>query len=197
MNTGGWCGGPIDASDPQSGGGARLAAPAGHRLRSRGPLGRFPAFRRILGPMRLELTKRGDYAVRAMLALTRGAGNGLLSARRISDAMDIPVRFLPQVLADLQHAGLVEAAPGRAGGYRLAREPGRVSLLDVIEAVEGESRHPSCVLRGGPCGEDGYCDVHRVFSEGREALRGRFARTSLAELARREPAIRAGVAADS
>jgi Rrf2 family transcriptional regulator, iron-sulfur cluster assembly transcription factor len=120
--------------------------------------------------MRLELTKRGDYAVRAMLALTRGAGNGLLSARRISDAMTIPVRFLPQVLADLQRAGLVEAAPGRAGGYRLARDATEISLLDVIEAVEGDSRRRSCVLRGGPCGLDGNCDVHDVFLRGQEAM---------------------------
>lgn len=135
--------------------------------------------------MRLELTKRGDYAVRAMLALTRGAGNGLLSARRIADAMDIPVRFLPQVLAGLQRAGLVEAAPGRAGGYRLSCDPASVSLLEVIEAVEGDSRRQSCVMRGGPCGAGGHCDVHDVFFEGQELLRGRFARASLAELARR------------
>ncbi|HYO41821.1 MAG TPA: Rrf2 family transcriptional regulator, partial [Candidatus Limnocylindrales bacterium] len=82
--------------------------------------------------MRIELTKRGDYAVRAMLALARGNGNGLLSARRISDAMAIPVRFLPQVLADLGRAGLVEAAPGRSGGYRLTRDPSMISLLEVI-----------------------------------------------------------------
>ncbi len=133
--------------------------------------------------MRLELTKRGDYAVRAMLALARGAGNGLLSARRISDAMDIPVRFLPQVLADLQRGGLVEATPGRAGGYRLARDASAISLLDVIEAVEGDSRRQSCVLRGGPCGLDGTCDVHDVFFEGQEALRSHFALATLAELA--------------
>ncbi|HEY5436968.1 MAG TPA: Rrf2 family transcriptional regulator [Candidatus Limnocylindrales bacterium] len=133
--------------------------------------------------MRLELTKRGDYAVRAMLALTRGSGNGLLSARRIAEAEDIPVRFLPQVLADLQHAGLVEAAAGRTGGYRLAKDAATVSLLDVIEAVEGDSRRQSCVLRGSPCGVDGTCDVHDVFVAGREALRGTFARSTLAELA--------------
>jgi len=133
--------------------------------------------------MRLELTKRGDYAVRAMLALTRGNGNGLLSARRIADAMGIPVRFLPQVLTDLQRAGMIEAAAGRSGGYRLARDPGSISLLDVIEAVEGDSRRRSCVLRGGPCGQDGFCDVHEVFFEGQEALRGTFARSTLAELA--------------
>jgi Rrf2 family iron-sulfur cluster assembly transcriptional regulator len=133
--------------------------------------------------MRLELTKRGDYAVRAMLALTRESGNGLLSARRIADAMSIPVRFLPQVLADLQRAGLVEAAAGRAGGYRLARPAVAISLLDVIEAVEGDTRRRDCVLRGGPCGVDGTCDVHDVFFAGQEALRGTFAASTLAELA--------------
>ena len=133
--------------------------------------------------MRLELTKRGDYAVRAMLALAHSNGAGLLSARRIADAMDIPVRFLPQVLADLGRAGLVEAAPGRAGGYRLAREPAGISLLEVIEAVEGDSRRQACVLRGGPCGRDGHCDVHEVFFAGQEALLATFASSSIAALA--------------
>jgi Rrf2 family protein len=148
------------------------------------------AIHRILRSMRLELTKRGDYAVRAMLALARGSGggapvsgNGLLSSRRIATAMAIPVRFLPQVLADLQRAGLVEAAPGRSGGYRLAKEPASISLLDVIEAVEGESRRKTCVLRGGPCGVDGSCDVHEVFFAGQEALLSTLGRATLADLA--------------
>ena len=133
--------------------------------------------------MRLELTKRGDYAVRAMLALARADGTGLLSARRIAEAMDIPVRFLPQVLGDLGRAGLVEAAPGRAGGYRLARDAAAISLLEVIEAVEGDSRRRSCVLRGGPCGRDGFCDVHEVFFTGQDALLGHLARSRLSDLA--------------
>jgi Rrf2 family transcriptional regulator, iron-sulfur cluster assembly transcription factor len=141
--------------------------------------------------MRLELTKRGDYAVRAMLALARETSGGLLSARRISDAMDIPVRFLPQVLTDLQRAGLVEAAPGRAGGYRLSRAASRISLLDVIEAVEGDSRRQTCVLRGGPCGRDGHCDVHDVLFRGQEAMLEALAAESLADIVGRatdEPA---------
>jgi Rrf2 family iron-sulfur cluster assembly transcriptional regulator len=134
--------------------------------------------------MRLELTKRGDYAVRAMIALARGNGERL-SARRIADAMEIPVRFLPQVLGDLQRAGLVAAAPGRSGGYRLARGAEGISLLEVIEAVEGDSRRRSCVLRGGPCGRDGTCDVHEVFFAGQEALLATFAGATLADLAAR------------
>jgi Rrf2 family iron-sulfur cluster assembly transcriptional regulator len=139
--------------------------------------------------MRLELTKRGDYAVRAMLALARSSDRELVSARRIADAMAIPVRFLPQVLGDLQRSALVESAPGRAGGYRLTRPAATISLLEVIEAVEGESRRKTCVLRGGPCGLDGHCDVHDAFFRGQEAMLVVLADTSLASLA----APRAGV----
>ncbi len=138
--------------------------------------------------MRLELTRRGDYAVRAMLALAEpgpgGVGrNGWLSVRRIAERMSIPRRFLPQVMRDLAAAGLVEAQTGRSGGYRLARPPASISLLDVIEAVEGNSRRQACVLRGGPCGRDGYCAVHAVFFAAQEALLEHFERTSLAEVA--------------
>ena len=139
----------------------------------------------ILVVMRLELTKRGDYAVRAMLALARDPGDRPVSARRIADAMDIPVRFLPQVLGDLQRAGLVEATAGRAGGYRLAAPSDGISLLAVIEAVEGDSRRRTCVLRGGPCGLDGYCDVHAVFFAGQEALLATLADASVADLVAR------------
>lgn len=132
--------------------------------------------------MRLELTKRGDYAVRAMLALARAEGAGPVSVRRIAEEMAIPVRFLPQVMADLHRAGLVAASPGRTGGYRLARASSAVTLLDVIEAVEGESRRRTCVLRGGPCGVDGQCAVHAVFFAGQEAFLDVFASATLATL---------------
>ena len=135
--------------------------------------------------MRLELTKRGDYAVRAMLALARSRDGGLLPARRIADSMGIPVRFLPQVLGDLQRGGFVEAELGRAGGYRLVRDPATVDLLSIIEAVEGDSRRQSCVLRRGPCGNDDTCDVHDVFSAGQEALLATLASVTLQDLVRR------------
>ena len=135
--------------------------------------------------MRLELTRRGDYAVRAMLALAGVEEGRRLSARAIATQMTIPVRFLPQVMADLVRADLVDAVIGRSGGYRLSRDPARISLLDVIEAVEGDSRRQTCVLRGGPCGRDGFCDVHAVFFEAQDALLRPLAATTLADLGRR------------
>jgi Rrf2 family protein len=119
--------------------------------------------------VKLELTKRGDYAIRTMIALARGDGS-LQSVRTIADEMAIPPRFLPQVMADLVRAGLVEAVQGRSGGYRLSAPAARTSLLAVVDAVEGASRRETCVLRGGPCGRDGNCSVHAAFATAEEAM---------------------------
>jgi Rrf2 family protein len=135
--------------------------------------------------MRLELTRRGDYAVRAMLSLARRPDGERLSVRRIADEMEIPGRFLPQVMADLGRAGLVEATTGRHGGYRLARPAAEITILDVVEAVEGDSRRRTCVLRGGPCGLDGNCDVHDVFFAAQDAMLRTLSGAALADLPHR------------
>lgn len=134
--------------------------------------------------MRLELTRRGDYAVRAMLALSAPDVDPWLSAVRISSAMSIPERFLPRVLRDLSRAGLVEARMGRTGGYRLARPASTITLFDVIAAIEPEDVDRRCILRGIPCHPDGRCAVHDTFDQARAALQARLAATTLAELAR-------------
>ncbi len=118
--------------------------------------------------MRLELTKRADYAIRAVLALGEAGPDDVLSVRRIASDRAIPVRFLSLVMADLVGAGLVEGTEGRSGGYRLARPATSVSLLEVIEAVEGDSRRRVCILRGDRCQQAGACDVHAVFAAAEE-----------------------------
>lgn len=133
--------------------------------------------------MRLELTRRGDYAVRAMLALSAPDAEPWLSATRISGAMSIPERFLPRVLRELARSGLVEARTGRTGGYRLARPAARITVLDVIAAVEPDDDPRRCILRGIPCGLDGRCAVHETFTEARSAMLDRLAATTLADLA--------------
>jgi Rrf2 family iron-sulfur cluster assembly transcriptional regulator len=133
--------------------------------------------------MRLELTHRGDYAIRAMIAL--GHANGLagrLSVRRIAAQMTIPVAFLPRVMRDLVAAGLVEATAGRTGGYRLARPAEAISLLAIIESIEGESGRRSCVLDGAPCPAHDRCEVHDVFFSAQAALLDRLRRTTLSDL---------------
>jgi Rrf2 family protein len=120
--------------------------------------------------VRLDLTKRADYAIRATLALARSGDGERLSARRIAENERIPGQILPRIMTDLTRAGLVTAVPGRTGGYELARPSSAISILDVIAAVEGDPHRRTCVLRGGPCRIAGVCDVHAVFFAAQEAL---------------------------
>jgi Rrf2 family protein len=133
--------------------------------------------------VKLELTRRGDYAVRAMLALAAVPDDRPSSVREIADAMVIPPAILPGIMRDLVHAGLALAQVGRNGGYRLARSPATIDVLAVIEAVEGDSRRTTCVLRDAPCGRDGQCAVHPAFAAAQEALRTELRNATLARLA--------------
>lgn len=134
------------------------------------------------GRVRLELTRAGDYAVRAMLALAAHDAAGPLSSRRIAREWEIPQRFLTQVLRRLAEGGLATPVVGRHGGYRLARSPGQISLLDIIDAVEDPPTKGVCVLRGGPCRRDGTCLVHDTFTAAREDFLARLGEQSLAKL---------------
>jgi Rrf2 family protein len=140
--------------------------------------------------MRLELTHRGSYAIRAVLTLARAEKDEVVPARHIAKEMDIPVRFLPQVLGDLNRAGIVEARLGRAGGYRLSKPATDISLLDIIEAAEGDARRQTCVLSGKPCDGHDPCDVHDMFFEAQEAILQRLDGVSVADVvadSRRSP----------
>lgn len=144
--------------------------------------------------MRLDLTKRADYAIRAVVALAAAAPDERRSVRRVATEQRIPVRFLPQVMADLVAADLVEAVSGRTGGYRLARPADSISVLEVIEAVEGDSRRRACVLRGGPCQLNGVCDIHAVFAAAQEDTIRRLGGASIASLRRGSDTALAGLA---
>ena len=132
--------------------------------------------------MRLELTRRADYGVRAMVALA-SAGDERLSSPQIAARTASPRAFVGQVMRDLVASGLVEGRTGRTGGYRLARPATRISILDIVEAVEGDARRRTCVLRGGACARNGACAVHEIFSGAQDALLDRLARSTLASAA--------------
>jgi len=130
--------------------------------------------------MRLELTKRGDYAIRTVVALAASTDGERRSVRRVAAEQHVPARFLSQVMRDLVRAGLVEGAVGRNGGYRLAKPSDAISLLDIIEAVEGDSRRRVCVLRGGSCAVAGVCDVHAAFAGAQDDMLDRLQGTTVA-----------------
>ncbi|MEU5550304.1 MULTISPECIES: Rrf2 family transcriptional regulator [unclassified Micromonospora] len=84
----------------------------------------------------MQISARGDYAVRAALSLA-AAYPSLLSTQTISAEQDMPRKFLEAVLADLRRSGLVRAQRGAEGGYALARPPREVTIGAVLRAVEG------------------------------------------------------------
>ncbi len=142
--------------------------------------------------MQVTLGRRGDYAVRAMLDLARHHGTGRRKTREIAEAMDIPQRYLTQILAVLVRQGLLAAMAGPDGGYSLTSDPGDVSLLEVVEAAEGPIALAQCVLRGGPCDWEQACPLHASWCRAQEALVRELAATSFAELAAADEALGAG-----
>lgn len=133
----------------------------------------------------MTLSRRGDYVVRAAICLAGAYGDdrAYRKIREVAAAMELPPSYTPQVLGILAKAGLAEAKAGRDGGYRLSKSPEAISLLEVVEAAEGELVSTRCALRGGPCHWDDVCALHPAWTKASEAIRGSLGRTSLAEVA--------------
>jgi Rrf2 family protein len=143
--------------------------------------------------MELTLSKRGDYVVRAAIALARAASSGgYRKIREVAQDMDLPRPYTPQILNLLAKAGLAEARAGQQGGYRLRRDPEAISLLEVVEAGEGPLRPARCSLRGGPCHWDDMCALHPAWVSATDALRSSLATTSLASVAHVDERLEAG-----
>ena len=142
--------------------------------------------------MDITLSKTADYAVRAALALAEaGHDGGYVTIAQVAEQMSLPRTFTPQVLGMLPRAGIAESKPGRGGGSRLARRPGKISMLEVVEAAEGslvnERRWPG---RGQPrVSRRSSGAVHDTWTRAAEALRRSLARTSLAQVANADLAL--------
>ncbi|MET9500578.1 RrF2 family transcriptional regulator [Streptomyces sp. NPDC006259] len=85
----------------------------------------------------MRISARADYAVRAVLELAVRQGGDPVKAETISTEQGIPHKFLEGILGDLRRGGMVESRRGGGGGYRLARDPARITVADVIRAVDG------------------------------------------------------------
>lgn len=140
--------------------------------------------------MDLTLTLRGDYVVRAALGLARAwETDGYRKIRDITDEMALPASYTPQILGHLARAGLATARAGRDGGYRLSRSPQEITMLEVVEAGEGDLLLGRCTLRGGPCRWDDVCAVHNVWVSASETLRARLRATRLSDVAAADRAL--------
>jgi Rrf2 family protein len=121
----------------------------------------------------LAITSKSPYAVRALTELARVGGAGPVPIGEIAKRRDIPVQFLEGMFATLRRAGILHSQRGVKGGYTFAREPGQVTVLEVVEALEGS-------LDAEAAGAD------PLWAEAVEALKDKLRSVTIADVAERE-----------
>lgn len=134
--------------------------------------------------MRLEITRKSDLAMRALVVLAR-SGERQKSAA-LAEQIGATPGFVPQVISPLVRRGWVSSDPGPTGGYALRVPADSISALDVIESIEGQTDTSTCVLVDRPCSQHGPCTLHVPWSQARDLLLSGLANVSVQELVDRE-----------
>jgi Rrf2 family protein len=119
------------------------------------------------------LTRKGKYGLKAMIALAKANGDGPVLIGDLAEQEAIPKKFLENILLALKHRGLVHSRKGPGGGYQLGREPGEISVGDIVRALDGPLALVSCVSQTAyaPCEEcvtEKDCAVRRIFQQVRD-----------------------------
>jgi Rrf2 family protein len=113
----------------------------------------------------MQITRQADYAVRAVLYLAEQGDNGRAPTSRIAQEMRIPPSFLAKIVSQLSVAGVVQTSRGARGGVSLAREPKGITLLEVIEAIDGPITLNECVPDRSACVFGDECPVHDIWCD--------------------------------
>jgi Rrf2 family protein len=129
--------------------------------------------------MRLEVTRKSDLAVRALRVLAQASGR--VKGPVLAEAVGSTSGFVPQVMNPLVRQGWVRSDPGPSGGYSLMVGLESVSVLAVIEAIEGPTDSGRCVLADRPCNEAGACALHVPWLRARAQLLRELDATSVAD----------------
>ena len=132
----------------------------------------------------LRLSKKADYALMAMKHLaTRPEGTASASAREIAEQYDIPIELMAKVLQRLARHGLVTSLQGTRGGYRLARATSRISVADIIQAIDGPLTVTACSTEAENCGQYAKCNVRDPLWRIKDRIMSALTTCSLEEVA--------------
>ncbi len=118
----------------------------------------------------MEISRRTDYGVRVILDLASLGQNERASTQEIAERQNIPGPFLAKIVSQLALSGLVATYRGAGGGVRLARPASEISLLHVIETLDGPIRLNRCVIEPGSCPRDKHCPVHHIWAKAQDDL---------------------------
>ncbi len=133
--------------------------------------------------MGLQLTRGGEYAIRAMTYLAHRPVGEISSLRDVGAEQDIPESFLAKIFQSLVHAGLVASQRGAHGGFSLARSPAAITVREIVEAVDGPIALNGCVLWPEDCRRSGDCRMHEVWLLAQERMMDVLEEVTLAGLA--------------
>ena len=134
----------------------------------------------------MQITRQADYALRAMLYLSRLDANIRAATSQIADEQQIPPSFLAKIISQLSIAGLISTSRGARGGVSLARPAEEITLLDVVEAIDGPISLNVCSHSAGACpfGED--CPIQPIWSDAQKELVNRLKSTTFGQLVSKE-----------
>ena len=135
--------------------------------------------------VRVKVSTRGDYASRALLALTLHESEGPTSVRDIAERTGLPQPYLEQILLALKGAGLVRSKRGVGGGYVLARHPSEINLAEIVSAVDGpiQAGDFGQPHTNGACDHEGQCVLLAIWSDAGRQMRKMLEGYSLTDLA--------------
>jgi Rrf2 family protein len=127
------------------------------------------------------ITKKTEYAIKALCELARRNGN-LMTSNEIAQRQAIPPKYLPQIIAELSQAGLITSVRGYGGGLKLKRTPDEITLMEVIEAIQGRPNMYECQNHQVDCMHLPNCELRSVYSKAQTALETVFQSTRLSDI---------------
>lgn len=139
----------------------------------------------VCGPedrLTMQLTRGLEYGIEGILYLARQGGEESTFVREVSRATSIPETFLAKIFQKLASKGLVRSRRGFRGGFRLARPARRITLREIVEALEGPIRFHRCLDHLRDRGRRGRCHVRQVFGQVQREVSGVLEQTTLADL---------------
>jgi len=132
----------------------------------------------------MQITRAADYSVRVLIHLATLPDGLRVTAPEIARGIGAPQSFVSKVLQQLVQRGMVTSHRGAGGGFQLEVQPETVSLLDVVEAVEGPLQINLCLPGEATCDRKSWCGAHPIWSEAQDALKKVLSSASIAAMAR-------------
>jgi Rrf2 family protein len=133
------------------------------------------------------LTATSEYAIRALTHLARLPEGETMLGRALAEQANIPANYLSKIMWTLGNAGIISAARGNRGGYRLNRQATEVHLSEIVELFDRDRVKSACFLGGHECNESNSCSAHEAWNGVRQAYLQFLHTTTVAEISRRGP----------